>query len=186
MLSNTLRAAALTLLASTAFAGEGHNHGDHSGHGAHAGHGEMAVLATTDTGLVIKDGFARAATSVSKSGAAFLLVENTGDTADRLIDASSDAAQRVELHTHIDNGDGVFRMVHVPEGFELAPGATLKLARGGKHVMLMGLNAPMLEGGEVAITLTFERAGDVEVMVPVDLERGAGHGHGGHGHNHDS
>ena len=49
----------------------------------------------------------------------------------------------------------------------------------------MGLNAPLEDGDSVAVTLVFERAGEMEVEIPVDLKRmpesHGGH-HGQHGH----
>jgi copper(I)-binding protein len=33
--------------------------------------------------------------------------------------------------------------------------------------MLMGLRAPLKEGQSIRLTLTFEKAGDIEVEVPV-------------------
>jgi copper(I)-binding protein len=35
------------------------------------------------------------------------------------------------------------------------------------HVMLMGLKAPLKKGEHISLTLTFEKAGDVKVDVPV-------------------
>jgi copper(I)-binding protein len=121
--------------------------------------------------ITVEDAYARSASPMAKSGAAFMLIHNSGEMADRLIGASSDAAARTELHTHLDDGNGVMRMVHVEEGFELPADGMISMKRGGKHVMLMGLNGPMVAGETVTITLTFEQAGDVVVEVPVDLER---------------
>ena len=45
------------------------------------------------------------------------------------------------------------------------------LARGGDHVMFMGLNAPFEQGNMLNVTLVFEKAGEIEVQIPVDLER---------------
>lgn len=120
--------------------------------------------------ITVEDAYARSASPMAKSGAAFMLIHNSGETADRLIGASSDAAARTELHTHLDDGNGVMRMVHVEEGFELPADGMISMKRGGKHVMLMGLNGPMAAGETVTITLTFGQAGDVVVEVPVDLE----------------
>lgn len=132
--------------------------------------------------ITIEDAYARSASPMAKSGAAFMMIKNSGE-ADRLVAASSDAAARTELHTHLEGENGVMRMVHVEEGFELPADGMIAMQRGGKHVMLMGLNAPMEQGAMVTVTLTFEKAGDVVVEVPVDLERqdhGAmNHGHGG-------
>lgn len=139
--------------------------------------------------ITIEDAYARSASPMAKSGAAFMMIHNSGE-ADRLVGVSSDAAARTELHTHLEGENGVMRMVHVEEGFELPADGMIAMQRGGKHVMLMGLNAPMKQGATVTVTLTFEKAGDVVVEVPVDLERqdhgGMNHGHGGMNHGSGS
>lgn len=127
--------------------------------------------------ITVEDAYARASTPTAKSGAAFMQITNTGSTDDRLVAASSEIASRVELHTHRMDGD-VMRMVHVEEGFALPAGETLLLERGGMHVMFMGLNRSLAHGDRVTVTLTFEEAGDVELEIPVDLER-MPEGHGG-------
>jgi periplasmic copper chaperone A len=137
-------------------------------------------------GIMVKDPYARSATATSKTGAAFMVIMNHSDQDDRLINATSDIAKRVELHTHQESGDGVMKMVHVEEGFEIPAGAMHALKRGGDHVMFMGLNAPLKQGDTVPVTLVFEKAGEVVVEIPVDLERKPATGemkmdHSGHG-----
>jgi hypothetical protein len=119
--------------------------------------------------IVVSDQYARSSNAMA--GAAFMVIKNTGDTPDHLLSATSDAAQRVELHTHIEDENGVMRMTHVEEGFMLPAGGEILMQRGGKHVMFMGLNAPFEQDEIVTVTLTFENAGDVTVEIPVDLER---------------
>jgi len=135
--------------------------------------------------VMVMDPYARASTATAKSGAAFMQILNQGSD-DRLIAARSDVAQRVELHTHTMNDEGVMRMVEVEEGFPIAAGETLMLERGGKHVMFMGLTQPFEHGTMIEVTLEFETAGEVVVEIPVDLERkadhGGGHDHGSNGH----
>jgi len=127
--------------------------------------------------IVVSDAYARAASPLAKSGAAFMAITNTGAAPDRLIGVSSDIAARVELHTHVEDAGGVMRMVEVEDGFEIAPGQTVMLERGGGHVMFMGLTRPMVQGDTVAVTLTFAQAGAVTLEVPVDLQRmPRGHG----------
>ena len=78
-------------------------------------------------------------------------------------------------------GDGVMKMTHVEAGFAIPAGGSHALARGGDHVMFMGLAAPFEQGATVTVTLTFERAGEIEVAIPVDLERQqTDHGKTGH------
>ncbi|MFY9240464.1 MAG: copper chaperone PCu(A)C [Roseovarius sp.] len=135
------------------------------------------------TDIKVMDAYARSASPGAVTGAAFMHVTNTGAAEDRLIAVASPAAEKVELHTHEEDANGVMRMLHVEEGFALPAGETLILERGGKHVMLIGLTAPLAQGEMVPITLTFEQAGDIEIAVPVDLERMGGHSMG-HGSDH--
>ncbi len=133
--------------------------------------GVIAIPSIALADIVVQDAYARSAGSMAKAGAAFMMLENTGPSADRLIDAKSDAAVKIELHTHIDQGDGVMKMTHVPEGFEIPAGSMIALKRGGKHVMFMGLKNAWSQGDMINLTLVFEQAGEINVQVPVDLER---------------
>ncbi len=136
-------------------------------------------------GIEIAEPYARSASPTAKTGAAFMQIINHGE-ADRLTGASSPAADLVQLHTHMESDDGVMQMMHVEEGFDLPAEDTLSLERGGKHVMLMGLTAPLEQGATVPVTLTFEKAGDMVLDVPVDLERMPGMDMGdGAGMDHD-
>jgi copper(I)-binding protein len=134
--------------------------------------------------LHVEDAYARSAMATAKTGAVFLKIMNSGDAADRLIAASTPFAQRTMLHTHVEE-DGVMRMVHVMDGFEVPAQSSLALKRGGHHVMLMGLTTPLVQGATIPLTLTFETAGEIEIEVDVDLERAPDHGeHSGHAHHH--
>ncbi len=132
--------------------------------------------------IMVQDPYARTSTMMSKSGAAFMVLMNHGAEDDRLVAASSDVAQRVELHTHKEGANGVMQMIEVEEGFPVPAGGMHALARGGDHVMFMGLNRSLAQGDIITLTLTFEKAGDMTIEVPVDLERkpmqGMQHQHG--------
>lgn len=164
----------------------------------------LATPSFAETHIVISDAYARAASPMSKAGAAFMKIMNHGAENDRLIAVSSDVAQRVELHTHKDMGDGVMKMMEVDQGFIVPAGETHALKRGGDHVMFMGLYHGFKHGDSIEAVLTFEKAGEIVVELPIDLKRkptsgemslghedGHGHAHhgednGGHGsHNHD-
>jgi copper(I)-binding protein len=124
-----------------------------------------------EMGIMIKDPYSRSAGPNAKTGAAFFGIMNRTGQDDRLIAASSDIAKRVELHTHIETADGIMQMRKVEDGFPVEAGGMHMLARGGDHVMFMGLTRPMVQGEMVTVTLTFEVAGDIVVEIPVDLER---------------
>ena len=136
--------------------------------------------------IAVTDAYARVSTAMAKSGAAFMVIENTGAEDDRLVAAASDVAVRVELHTHKADAAGNMQMLEVKEGFAIPAGGSHALARGGDHVMFMGLNRSLAHGDTVTVTLTFEKAGDITLDVPVDLERQPMHGmtEGGMGMQH--
>ncbi|WP_299082689.1 copper chaperone PCu(A)C [uncultured Ruegeria sp.] len=140
----------------------------------------LALPALAESAIKVDDAYARSVGKSAKAGAAFMMIQNQGDTDDRLISASSDVAARVELHTHMIDENGVAKMVHVEEGFVIPAGETHMLQRGGDHVMFMGLTAPFEQDAKVPVILTFEQAGVVELEVPVDLERQDKGGHGSH------
>ncbi|QBF31017.1 copper chaperone PCu(A)C [Thalassococcus sp. S3] len=141
----------------------------------------LAVQAyAEDMTVSIVDPYARASTAMSASGAAFMGISNTGTEDDRLIAATSDVSERVELHTHLEDPNGVMRMIEVEDGFFLPAGETHMLQRGGDHIMFLGIKEPFEQGDMIDVTLTFEKAGQMSVQIPVDLERQDGHGgHGG-------
>jgi len=133
--------------------------------------------------IMVHDAYARSASPSAMAGGAFMEIMNNGDADDRLIGVRSDVAKRVELHTHIDAGNGVMQMRKVEEGFVIPAGETHMLQRGGDHVMFMGLNQSFVQGDMLSVTLVFESAGEVTVDIPVDLERQAemgGMSHGDH------
>ncbi|MBF0355115.1 MAG: copper chaperone PCu(A)C [Alphaproteobacteria bacterium] len=114
--------------------------------------------------LKIVHPWARATAPSAPAGGAFLTIVN-GGASDKLLSASADVSNVVELHTHITEGN-VVRMRKV-ENIDLAGGSETKLAPGGLHVMLIGLKAPLKEGATFPLTLTFERSGSITVEVNV-------------------
>lgn len=135
-------------------------------------------------GVHIEEAYARAS---GMSGAVFFVVDNHQIEDDRLIAATSEIAQKTELHTHKENADGVMQMIHVEEGFVIPAMEKFALQRGGAHVMLMGLKQDLTDGDVFKLTLTFERAGQMTVDVKVDNARKEDAGHNGHMHkNHGS
>ena len=114
------------------------------------------------------------------NGAAyFATLENTGNSADRLLRASTPIATRVEMHTMAVDAQGVMRMREI-DGIALAPHAKIRMRPGsGLHLMLVGLKQPLKDGTRFPMTLEFERAGKVEVtfVVQSDIPGGAAASH---------
>ena len=110
--------------------------------------------------------WARASAGNAPAGAAYLTLTNTGSSPDRLISASSPAAEKVQIHTHLME-DGVMKM-RALDGVDVDPGAPLEFKPGGLHIMLIGLKEPLKQGTSIPLTLTFKNAGSVQVSVQVD------------------
>lgn len=136
--------------------------------------------------IAVLEAWARA--TPVKTGGAYLTLRNDGDAADRLVDASADIAEMAHLHQTIKE-NGVEKMRGV-EGIDLPPHATVKLAPGGYHVMLMGLSKPLKAGERFPLKLTFEKAGTGTVTVSVKAAGASGMDHESMGDmdsmNHDS
>ena len=123
--------------------------------------------------IAISDAWARASLGQMKTSAAYLTLEVTGDRVDRLIAVASPVAEKAALHAHVMDG-GVARMRPVA-AIEIAPGAPIVLEPGGLHIMLIGLGQRLIEGEILPLSLTFERAGTVEIEVPIKGMAGMSH-----------
>ncbi|MFN4353998.1 copper chaperone PCu(A)C [Parvibaculum sp.] len=123
---------------------------------------------TAAGGLDIRDAWARA--SATQTSAAYLTIGNKSGEDDTLLEVRSPAAERVEIHD-MTMEDMVMRMRRLDD-LPVAAGESVALAPGGKHIMLIGLSAPLEEGSSVPLTLVFEKAGEIAIEAPV---RAAGH-----------
>lgn len=117
--------------------------------------------------------------ATARAGGGYVTITNVGETDDTLVGVDADFP-KVELHRSYEE-DGVMRMQHV-DGIAVPAGETVELAPGGYHVMFMGLSAPFEAGNEVPVTLSFQKAGDVEIMFNVEKRTGD-MGHGGMDHS---
>ena len=116
--------------------------------------------------LEIGHPWARATPPTAPAGGGYLTVTNKGTTADRLVAVRSPAAGSVQVHEMKMEGN-VMRMREVEGGLAIPPGATVALAPGGLHLMMMGLKEPLKQGERVPVTLVFEKAGSIDVELAV-------------------
>ena len=131
----------------------------------------LATPALACDDLAVQDAYARASTPMSTSGAAFMRLVNSGDAECHITGVRSDAARRTEMHTHIQDDNGVMRMRQLEDGFRVPAGGAHALQRGGDHVMFMGLNAPFVQGNMLNVVFVFEDGSEHAFEVPVDLHR---------------
>lgn len=135
------------------------------------------------TNVTVSDAWARASAGMAKAGGAFMTLTSTASHDHTLVSATSDIADRAELHTHT-MVDGVMQMRQVKGGIKVPAGETFMLAPGGFHVMFLGLHAPLKEGTTFDLTLTFDsgRSTTTQVKVlSVSAMGNMGHGKMNHG-----
>lgn len=116
--------------------------------------------------MTITNAWTRATPPNARAGGGFVEIINNGPNADRLLAVRSETAPRVELH-EMTVTDGVMKMREMEDGIAIPAGETVTLKPGGLHIMFMGLSEGFEEGGNVPLVLTFETAGDVEIVLPI-------------------
>jgi periplasmic copper chaperone A len=116
--------------------------------------------------LEIDQPWTRATAPTAKAGGGFVTIINKATTADRLIAARSAVSDKVEIHEMKMDGN-VMRMRELDKGVEIPPGATVELKPGGLHIMFMELRAPLAKDTKVPLTLVFEKAGSIDIELPV-------------------
>lgn len=144
--------------------------------------GALALLhpaAAQPAGITIEQPWARAALQ-GGTGGAFLTIRNTGAQPDRLVSAATPLARATEIHETVRDGD-ISRMRPVP-GLDVPPGGHVTLQPGGAHVMMVGLSQALRPGTTIPLTLTFERAGVVQVQVAVQAAGASAPGAAHHHH----
>lgn len=122
--------------------------------------------------LVISGAWIRQSPMSAKVAGGFLTITNNGKTDDRLVKASAELSPMVQLHDMKMLGE-VMKMEELAEGIPVPAGATVELKPKSLHVMFMDVKAQAKAGDTVKVTLTFEKAGQVEVGFEVK-EPGAG------------
>jgi periplasmic copper chaperone A len=135
-----------------------------------------ALAASPATAQIqIENGWARATPPGAKIAAGYMVIRNESAAPDRLIGASSPAAERVETHVTVKDGD-IFRMREV-KGYEIPARGSFELKPGGAHLMLVNIKAPFKEGDKIPLTLRFERAGEVRTELHVGRLDASAHQH---------
>lgn len=125
----------------------------------------LGSLAASAAEVSVADPYARAVPPGQPNSAAFMALTNEGKEPRALVAARSDAAEVVELHTHIME-DGMMKMRRI-ERIDLPAGETVALKPGGLHIMLIGLEHTLAPGEDVGLTLVFDDGDETSVTAPV-------------------
>lgn len=139
-------------------------------------HMDGMFMPVTAGDLEITAAAVKAMTPGQPVGGGYLTVVNKGKADDRLLSVTLDeGARKVELHDMAMNND-VMTMRKLNDGVPIPAGQTVEMKPAGLHMMIMGVKTPFKAGDTVHATLTFEKAGTVELAIPVkDMRPGMKH-----------
>jgi len=104
--------------------------------------------------LSISDAYMRQPAPGQVNGAIYMQVENQGDSVVRIVAASSDVADRTELHEHA-HADGMMRMRKVA-ALEIEAGSRVAFRPHGNHLMLFDLSRMLQPGDRIGFCLVDE------------------------------
>jgi copper(I)-binding protein len=111
--------------------------------------------------------WSRATPAGAKVAGGYAEIHNTGTEPDRLVSATAEIAGKVEIH-QMAMTDGVMTMRLMPDGMPVPASGSAALAPGGFHLMLLELKRRPKAGESFTGTLTFEKAGTVDVTFSVE------------------
>lgn len=106
-------------------------------------------------GVVLDHPWARATSPEQSNAAVYMQIHNSGDSDIVLHGGQSAIAERVEIHQSREE-NGLMTMVPLTEALVIPAGETLRLAPGGLHLMLFGVEGGLFEGEVFMVTLALE------------------------------
>ena len=131
---------------------------------------------TAKQGIFIDHPWIRATAANAPMSAGYLKITNGSMSADKLVGASADFAEIVEIHQTIKDGD-VSKMRALPDGLEIGEEAEFIFEPGGLHLMFRGLQRQMVVGETYQVEMRFENAGMIMVEFLVEKASKRGHDH---------
>ncbi len=117
--------------------------------------------------VTLFNAWAAATPAGAPNGVIYGLLTNLSDEDDRLVSASTDAAEGVEFHQTVMGANDVMQMQPVEGGIQVAANSYQVLKSGGYHIMLVNLKKALVVGDSLSLTLNFEHSAAVTINLPV-------------------
>ena len=115
--------------------------------------------------IVVDAPWARASAGRVATGVVYARLANRGARSDKLISVATPIAAEASVHETVRE-DGMMSMRPL-EFVEIPASKVTPLEPGALHIMLKHLSSPLVQGETFGMTLTFARAGLIEIEVDV-------------------
>lgn len=124
----------------------------------------LTLAACTDpTGIEIDGAYVREPPPTRNVASGYFTALNQSGALRKLVAAHTDAAERVEIHTHEHDGD-MLRMRRL-DALDLPPGERVTLAPGGTHLMIFGVERFATD--RIEMVLVFDDGTEQRVLFEV-------------------
>ena len=119
--------------------------------------------------LQVSGAWLRATPPGSTVAAGYFTLHNAGQRDLKIVGVETKLAKSAEIHQSFTR-NGNEEMRPVEGGLAVKAGQSARLAPGGYHVMLMGLDHPLVAGGTGTVTLVLDDGTRLEVTAPIRSE----------------
>lgn len=123
------------------------------------------TAARTTQSPAVTEAWARATVPGQPVAAAYMKISSPFHVT--LIGVETDVAKQVQVHD-MQMNDGVMQMRRHDQ-LDIPAGATIELAPGGMHLMLLGLKKPLKAGDAITVKMTFVDAEKAKVTSVVTV-----------------
>jgi copper(I)-binding protein len=128
----------------------------------------LAACQPAGSSISVEGQWGRPSPKMATAGAFYMLIRNSGSTADKLIGAKSEACGTLELHESYQMADGMMGMRPVAaNAIEIPPGGKVELKVGGLHIMCIDKKEAFVVGAKIPLTLVFEKSGELSLGVDI-------------------
>jgi periplasmic copper chaperone A len=121
---------------------------------------------SAEKGIEVHSAWMRPAVQ-GENGAVYFVLHNHSSSADELVEATSDAAEAVEIHESTATSEDIIQMNRL-SSVPLEPFAEIEFAPGGLHMMLVRLKQNFGVNDDVAVVLHFRNSEDITVVAHVE------------------
>ena len=102
----------------------------------------------------------------SNNSVIYFVIHNNSNSDYKLVNVSSDIANKVELHKSFVDDKGVSRMVKI-DNLVIPAGTSAELKPGSTHIMLFNLKRPLKIGDKFPLSLYFSDNTQQNIMIEV-------------------